>query len=373
MVGSEFEALILMPSGDGYIFRGESKENEQVSSGLFREYHHPWDVEAYQAIEIEDAKRFTSETDDIAILTEIQHYGGKTNLIDFTTNYYIALFFACDGAYSQDGRVIFLNRSGEMSPYICDPHPKYQRVKAQDSIFVRPPKGFIEVDQYGTRVVPKHLKNRLLNYLYSEHGISRRSIYSDVHGLIKYRNDRRRAYISFLKGLQLQRKGQTCAAIKHYSEALNDDHELVDAYNNRALAYKSLRKYELAIEDYNIVERLRPNAKLYHNRGCAYNAMRKYEQAKNAFDKSLALNIARQDKPVTYGNRGWALLHLFEWDKAQADLDCAQHMGWDIGPLFRDHYMNVADFEQKNSIELPKETAAILSRVDTGIESESEP
>lgn len=361
MVGSEFEALILRPAGDGYIFRGESKENEHVSSGLFREYPHPWDVEAYQAIEIEDAKRFTSETDDRAILTEIQHYGGKTNLIDFTINYYIALFFACDGAYSQDGRVILLNRSGEMSLYICDPQPKFQRVKAQDSIFVRPPKGYIEVGQYETRVVPKHLKKRLLNYLDSEHGISWRSIYSDIHGFIEYRNDRKRAHISFLKGLQFQRKGQTCAAIKHYSDAMNNDHELVDAYNNRALAYKSLGKYELAIEDYNVVERLRPNAKLYHNRGCAYSAMGKYEHARKDFNKSLALNIDTKDKPVTYGNRGLTLLHLFEWDKAKVDLDCAQRLGWDIMSLFHDYYKNVADFEQKNGIELPKDITAMLS------------
>ena len=39
-----------------------------------------------------------NESVDFEILTELQHYGGKTNLIDFTTDYLIALFFACDGS-----------------------------------------------------------------------------------------------------------------------------------------------------------------------------------------------------------------------------------------------------------------------------------
>ena len=47
-----------------------------------------------------------NETVDFEILTEIQHYGGKTNLIDFTTDYLIALFFACDGHHDKEGRII---------------------------------------------------------------------------------------------------------------------------------------------------------------------------------------------------------------------------------------------------------------------------
>ena len=48
----------------------------------------------------------TEYTIDFEILTEIQHYEGKTNLIDFSTDYFIALFFACDGSPDEDGRVI---------------------------------------------------------------------------------------------------------------------------------------------------------------------------------------------------------------------------------------------------------------------------
>ena len=49
----------------------------------------------------------------LKFLTELQHYGGHTNLIDFTTDNHIALFFACDGSPDKDGRIILLERTEE--------------------------------------------------------------------------------------------------------------------------------------------------------------------------------------------------------------------------------------------------------------------
>lgn len=47
----------------------------------------------------------------IKILIDLQHYGGKTTIIDFTYNRYIALFFACHGDPKddqEDGEIIFI-------------------------------------------------------------------------------------------------------------------------------------------------------------------------------------------------------------------------------------------------------------------------
>ena len=361
MVGREFEDLIRKPADDDYIFRGEDRCNKYVSSGLFREYCYPWDVEAYQWLEIEDAKRYIPETDDRAILTEIQHYGGNTNLIDFTTNYYIALFFACAAKFSEYGRVIILNRYGEMSAHIFDPDARISRVKSQESIFVQPPKGYIEDGLYETLTVPSHLKKRLLNYLKDEHSISKRSVYNDLHGFIRYSNERRKAYFNLLEGRRCHQEGHICAAIEHYGEAISLNPELVDAYNNRGLAYKSLGKYEVAIEDYNIAQQLHPNAILFHNRGCAYSALGEYELAVHDFDKSLARGFGLKNKSVTYGHRGWALLHRFDWRGARIDFVRAERLGWDIKLQFHDYYTSVADFEQRNNVKMPKGIATMLS------------
>ena len=67
---------------------------------------------------------------DFEILTEIQHYGGKTNLIDFTTDYFIALFFACDGHHDEPGRVI-LQKIEDIENMIDLPRNPRHRVIAQ--------------------------------------------------------------------------------------------------------------------------------------------------------------------------------------------------------------------------------------------------
>ena len=111
-------------SGD-YIYRGIPKHYDAVSSSLYREYQdieaENFDIEVAQKEILSEAKKYTASTDEFEILTELQHYGGKTNLIDFTTDYLAALFFACDGSPTHDGRVILLQKSGEMSLYIRRP------------------------------------------------------------------------------------------------------------------------------------------------------------------------------------------------------------------------------------------------------------
>ena len=86
-----------MKSANGnYIYRGETKHHADVSSSLYRDIpaalHGLIDMYELQEANLEEAKRFTFETDEFAILTELQHYGGKTNLIDFTADFLIALF-----------------------------------------------------------------------------------------------------------------------------------------------------------------------------------------------------------------------------------------------------------------------------------------
>ena len=93
----------------------------RVCSSLYREFPDANKIEFRMADPqgniLEEAKAYIGRTDDIdrtddiEILTELQHFGGKTNLIDFTEDYLIALFFACDGSHDKEGRVILLEES----------------------------------------------------------------------------------------------------------------------------------------------------------------------------------------------------------------------------------------------------------------------
>ena len=104
-----------------YIYRGESETHDKVSSNLYREYEkdveaEQFDIEVVQEGNPEGSKGIYHPQETTSeILTELQHHGGKTNLIDFTTDYLVALFFACDGNPNKPGRVILLqNRSEDL-------------------------------------------------------------------------------------------------------------------------------------------------------------------------------------------------------------------------------------------------------------------
>lgn len=185
-------------SDDDYIYRGEPEHYEEVSSSLYRQYRNidveRFDIQEVQKEILDKARRYTSATDELEILAELQHHGGKTNLIDFTTDYRIALFFACDGFHDKDGRLI-LQRREAVRDQIRRPQNPANRVIAQKSVFVQPPKGFVEPDAEIN--VPKDLKQPVLNHLRKYHGISTETIYNDLHGFIKNQGIHQSAYTAF--------------------------------------------------------------------------------------------------------------------------------------------------------------------------------
>lgn len=141
---------ITAKSADGdFIYRGEPQHYEKVSSSLWRECpeelkSEDFYVEDIQKKMLEVSQDYTHEKDEFEILTELQHFGGYTNLIDFTTDSHIALFFACESSRNEPGRIILLERTEEIKDYIKPPRNPQNRIIAQKSIFVRPPNGFLE-------------------------------------------------------------------------------------------------------------------------------------------------------------------------------------------------------------------------------------
>ena len=189
-----------------YIYRGESKHFETVSSNLYRVFlEHKdfnveagqFDIEVVQTRMLDDAKKYLRRTgSDSELLVEMQHYGGKTNLIDFTTNYCVALFFACEKLASENGRIIFQKKE-LISPSIKEPPKPINRVVSQSSVFVRPPEGFIRPDDNDVIDIPSEIKLPMLEYLQEVHDISVETIYDDIHGFIMYQKDYMEAYVEF--------------------------------------------------------------------------------------------------------------------------------------------------------------------------------
>ena len=323
------------------IFRGEPECNKQVSSNLFRELK---DVKAkYSDIKHVQAeivaavkaytKAYTDKTDDYEILTDLQHYGGKTNLIDFTTDYNVALFFACYGAPSEDGRIIILQETKEIRELLSRPQTPEIRVSAQKSVFVEPSKGYIE-QRYEEICIPRDLKLLILQHLREalEHEISPRTIYNDIHGFIRSHNDNWIANRNFYSGLASQNQVDETTTldekhevlkktIEHYTNALEQNLQLPGIYNNRGNAYNDLNEHEMAIADFNAAIELKPDyAGAYSNRANAYTNIGDVDRAIADLDK--AIDLKPDDARVFY-NRGNAYKSKNDFDHAISDFNAA--------------------------------------------------
>ena len=344
-------------SGDNYIYRGEPEDYGKVSSNLWREYGiegENFDIEIIQREMLSGAKKHigdlpqdfridlivsvnasqeeSDKTIDFEILTKIQHYGGQTNLIDFTTDYLIALFFACDGHHDKEGRVI-LQKTEEIQNIIERPQNPRHRVIAQKSIFVRPPKGYIDKPHEDNIVmIPGDLKQWILRHLETYHAISKATIYNDLYGFIKHQDIHGDAYTQFYKGYACLQRGDEATtseerqkeyekSIRHFTQAIILEPNFFEAYHNRGVAYSTMEQYDQAIEDFNETIRLHPSlADAYHSRGKAYQSKGENNSAIEDFNKAIELN---PNYAEAYNNRGIVYKQTGDYDRAIANYNKA--------------------------------------------------
>ena len=334
-----------------YIYRGEPKCYEKVSSSLWRECKKEvgeafFNVKYIEKAMLADAKQHigessqalneffsvfpgveeenTDESSDFETLTKIQHYGGKTNLIDFTTDYLIALFFACNGKPRKDGRVI-LQRIEKIIKMIEIPQNPRHRVIVQKSVFVRPPKGFIQPCEQDIVKIPANLKKPMLEHLRKYHNISTETIYNDLHGFIKNQSIHQKAYTAYYIGFNLLEEKNYDLAITHFNTAIERNPYFALAYFSRGLAFYRKDRLRCACADFTYM-----------------------------IEKCPQFHIA------LFG-RGLVYLRLKEWDNAKDDLIDPRNRKEHIIQWFRAEHESVGAFEEKYDIQLPPEIAGILT------------
>ena len=305
-----------------YIYRGEPEQYEKISSALYRMYAEKinadyFDIQIAQQEMLQQVKAYTDFTDETDVLTELQHYGGKTNLIDFTTDYLTALFFACDGSLNEDGRVILLNKNTNQGTISPPKKNQNNRVISQKSIFFQSPKGYLDEKDYAVIPIPKEMKQPLLDYLRKYHGITTHTIYNDLFGYIQNQEKHQTAYTEFYIGLTLQKDDEYEEAIKHYDKAIRSNPQFAEAYNNRGTAKDELGRHGEAIADYTGAIRIKPQfAESYYNRGTTKDELGRHEEA--IADYTGAIRIKPQYAQAYY-NRGNAKSKLDRHEEAIAD------------------------------------------------------
>ncbi len=335
--------------GASYIFRGENnKDYEDISCTLYRAQKKILEETKdsiqeignlnFPAIEqeiIKNAKRFfPARTSDVEILTQLQHYGGATTLLDFTRNIHIALFFACRGETESTGRIICLNTKGiskiEQKLYEDKTYKKElvliepsqysgaTRVTTQHSVFVHCPDGFLE-DDIVAIPIPAKDKRGILEALRSYYDISEKTMFNDIQGFIASAESYKTADTYFYIALSYHKQEYYAKAIENYDAAIRLNPDLVEAYYNRGNAEDELGKYDAAIADYDAAIRLNPDyAKAYNNRGNVKYSLGKYDAAIADYDEVIRL---KPDLAEAYYNRGNAEGKLGKYDAAIADYD----------------------------------------------------
>lgn len=330
------------------VFRGEPQCYPVVSSGLFRKCpdvaNEGFDIGQVEQEIAENARQYTTLTEEVEILTEIQHFGGATNLIDFTDDYLIALFFACVGAGRVDGRVVLHRPEPDT---LVRPKQTINRVVFQKSVFVRPRRGFIVPDaREETVVIPGDLKGSILSFLERFHGISERTVFNDIHGFIRHQTPGQSRYAREFRASSSKPRIDMNVALKPCFEAPYLGVELFKmrhAFHQRGIVYEDQERSMFSIQpirttsgppaDYmfefepdQVVDLFThliqenmggPQKELYCRRGEAHLYQGETDLAIRDFDEALALDA---EMAAAYHGRSNAHRLQGNADRASADL-----------------------------------------------------
>lgn len=363
-----------------YVFRGENRHYGEISSKLYRqcrkweesdgrdplavlrmipEYQVPGEEqehsrdEFFPLVSLEKATVDSARThirpdaSDIEVLTELQHYGGNTALIDFTRNMLIALFFACTGDFDEDGRVILFDKSGVPERTKVDygnredyrvfiPAGKDPRVIFQGSVFVCARRGYLDLkwdkDRCASVTIEKGLKKEFLYCLHEYHGIEARTVYNDMHGFIQSQEEYMRATGRFYFGLKRQEKERHEKAVEYYDQAIELNPRFTSAYNNRGISKIKLNRLQGAIADFDQSMKLNSTlAEPHLNRGIAKLKLDDPEGAMEDYERAMEIN-PRYAGPYLY--RGFIKCKSQEWYEAIKDFDRAVELKPDFAEAY---------------------------------------
>ena len=323
---------------DPYIFRGESKKHEKICSKLYRSYemickntrglgkdffkkmlNSKFGI--MQELILDDVREYIDFENDADVLAELQHYQGNTNLIDFSRDYLVALFFACDGESNKnkEGRLIFFPKT---SPGVKSPKKNLNnRVIFQSSVFVERDDGYIPDEECEIISIPADIKETVLGCLKLHHNINAETIYGDLQGYVEHQAAYQQSYVYFQRGRNYVEKEQYKEAVWAYGESIRLKSNFSFAYNNRGYAKDADEDYEGAIADYTRAIEINPDfADAYNNRGITYHNMGDFVKAIADYDGAIELNPNFAD---AYSNRGMTYYKIGDLEKVTADVSKA--------------------------------------------------
>ena len=292
---------------------------------------------------------------DLEILATLQHNGAATCLLDFTSRFDTALWFACRGKHDEDGKVFVVGinhydptpykvtaeetkepiekilkfqtgeeeKAGEESRFWhWDPEVLMERMLSQSSQFLFGPQDIPEGGFCKSIVIKKYHKKELLEELQKQQGLRPETVFADIHGFADA-NARsvplNPAAASFFRGNAKLDRGDFNGAIADYDETIRLKPDSASAWNNRGVAKGNTGNHDDAIADYDEAIRLKPDdAETWNNRGIAKSEKGDLDGATTDYDEAIRL---KPDLAHAWNNRGLAKRNKGDHDGAIADFD----------------------------------------------------
>ena len=288
------------------------------------------------------AHRQDKELNDLELLAALQHQGAATCLIDFTANFHVALWFACQDD-TEVGRVFVVNRGDihtfeEVTPERATdsieklfqrhtpleqpisldeqakvnywkPPPIENRILVQHSCFIFSAQP-IKEKTYKTLDIPKEEKKELRMMLQKFYGVERQTMFRDFAGFAgSHGHDQPLSYKTSEQWFQDAnshfQKGEYELAIANYNKAIELNSNFADAYNNRGLAKAGRGEHRKAIKDYDeAISFNSRHASAFNSRGVSKACLKQYDEAIKDFNAAIKIDPMYMG---AYYNRGLAL------------------------------------------------------------------
>lgn len=269
---------------------------------------------------------------DLKILAILQHKGAATCLLDFTSRFDIALWFACRGKHDEDGAVFVVDIS-KFTPFLYhvtaqekeksiekllefqtrkeekpgaesrfwhwDPGVLMERMRSQGSQFLFGPQDIPEGGFCESIVVDKNDKEKLLEELEKQRGLRTDTVFADIDG---FANANARTVpldppaASFYHGNTKYEQGDFDGAIADYDKSIRLRRNKPNVWNNRGVAKNSIGNYDGAFSDFDEAIRLQPDdAEFWNNRGNVKLTQGNIDGAIADYDEAIRLQLDYED------------------------------------------------------------------------------
>ncbi len=337
-----------LPSGGGFVYRGQSDESWGLASTYYRRFNlnksgdkqQPTQkqFQDYHETLIKDAKSYhyhKEKLSDLELLLELQHYGAATGLVDFSRDFLIALWFAAHDNKGKNGKVFVLNindidkfselqKGGkifdecEKLQFVNNNFKSNNRIFAQKGVFIF---GNQTIDNAETIEISEGDKKLILQELSDRFSIDEKSLFQDIYGFsmvndVNHPIYKKTAEEYLLEGNQNYHKGEFKKAIEAYKKAIEIKPD-EDTYYNMGLAYTMLNEkvsFEEAVKAYKKAIGINSDKdEAYYNMGGVYTMLNKFEKAIKAYKEAIEIN---PNKYGAYNNMGLAYTGLDKFKEA---------------------------------------------------------